>query len=74
MPERRAWELYKECVSPSLVWRAFVRLLQVGILGEISGEGLDRIVIRLPGVSFNMLIRQYECIEGSGSFSGQYHL
>ena len=32
--------------------RAFISLLQVGILGEVSGEGFNRIFISFPGVLF----------------------
>ena len=45
----------------------------MGILGEASGKDL-KIFISFPGVSFSMLIHQNECIVGSGSFSGQFHL
>ena len=43
---------------------------QVGILGEVS----LRIFLSFPGVSFNMLMHQNECVVGLGSFSGQLHL
>ena len=41
------------CVS---VVRVFIRLLWVGILREVSGEGLSRIFISFPDVSFHVLI------------------
>ena len=35
---------------------------------------LRGIFISFPSVSFNMLMLQNECVERSGSFSGQFHL
>ena len=42
--------------------KGFYLFFRDGILGEISGEGLNRIFISFPGVFFNMLICQNECI------------
>ena len=47
----------------------FICFLKAGILGEVSGEDLNRIFISLIA-----LIHQNEHMEGSGSFSGQLHL
>ena len=52
----------------------FYLFLKVGILEEVSGEDLNRIYISFPGVSFDLLMCQNEHINGSGSFSGQFHL
>ena len=36
----------------ALCLEAFFSLLQVGLLGEVSGEGFSRICISFPGVLF----------------------
>ena len=49
--------------TESFVIRGFlVCFLEAGLLGDVSGEGLSRIFISFPGVSFNMLMHQNENI------------
>ena len=45
-----------------LCLRVFVCFLKAGVLGEVSGEDLNRIFISFPGVSFNTLMPQNECV------------
>ena len=52
----------------SFVLRYLIFLWPAGILGKISGECLNRIFISFSGVSFNILIHQNVCVEGSGLF------
>ena len=54
-------------MQASFALRAFISLLQAGILGE----GFSRIFISFPGVFFNMSMNKNECIEGPGSLFGQ---
>ena len=42
-----------------------IHFLMAGISGQVSGEGLSRIFISFPSMSFNMLIHQNECIVSS---------
>ena len=46
----------------SFVLKVFLSLLQLGTLGEFSGEDLNKIFICFPGVSF----------QGHGSMIGQH--
>ena len=54
------------CVDPLL--EAFYLFLASWNPSKVSGKSLNRIFINFLGVSFNMLIHQNVCIEGSGLF------
>lgn len=61
-----------------LCLKGFMSFLWVGILGEISGVGLNRIVISFPSVSLNMfcqnkLIREFKLLYKSVSLLYFYH-
>ena len=55
--KKKAWDPERESTG-FFVLRIFIYFLKAGILEEISGEDL----INFPGVSFNLLIHQNECI------------
>ena len=44
------------------VLRVFIGFLKAGVLGELSGEGLNRVVNSSPGVFFTVLMHQNELI------------
>lgn len=46
--------------------------LKVGVLGDVSEEGLNRIFTSFPGVSFNVLIHRNQCIGNLESLSGHF--
>ena len=68
----KAWVCSSE-FHGSFVLRFFIFFWQAGIPGQVSENGLNRIFISFPGVSFNMLIHQNMHIEGSGLFSGWFY-
>ena len=61
--------LQQESICGSFVLRLFIFHWPAGILGKVSGEDINRMFIIFPIVSFNMLIHQNVCMEGSGLFS-----
>ena len=42
-----------EYALASFVLRVFIRFPKAGILGEILGEGLNKLFSSLPGISFD---------------------
>ena len=53
----------------AFVLSIFICLLKAEVLRKLSGEGLNRICINFPVVSFNVLMYQNEHMERLGSFS-----
>ena len=55
----KAWALWILCLEAFHLWSA-------GILGKVSGEGLNRLFISFSGVSVSMLIHQnvYRWVRG----------
>ena len=57
-------------IQPGGCWvlclEAFISLLQVGILGEVSGKGFSRIFISFPGVSLICLCVKMRAWGGGG--------
>ena len=54
----------------SFVLRFFIFLRPAGVLGAVSREGLNKIILCFSGVSFNMLIHPNVGKEGSRLLPG----